>query len=113
MITNAQKGQRVWALNNLDAGDKVLVRELKIIRKLSGGGNDQRVDLRENFYASIGTEVPPVSYGESNAFSLCQVSGSIYYKPVDRDNTDAGVMTTITADTAILGEKRVPRDRDY
>merc|ERR1711962_7271 len=62
MITNVQKGQRVWAQNNLDPGDKVLV------------------------------------------------SGTIQYKQIDRDNTDAGVMTTITADTTILAEKRPSRD---
>jgi len=55
MITNSNRGQRTWALNNLDTGDKVLV------------------------------------------------SGAILYR--EMDNIDGGVMTTINAETTILGEK--------
>merc|ERR1711970_1643964 len=62
MITRAQQGTRVWALDNLNPGDKVLV------------------------------------------------TGAIYYKKIDAEDRDAGRMTTIVADTAILGESREPRE---
>jgi len=38
------------------------------------------------------------------------VTGAIYYKKIDDEDRDRGRMTTIVADSAILGEPREPRE---